>query len=417
MGGNFTQALAYVHSLERFGIQPGLERITKICAALGNPQRALRVVHVAGTNGKGSTCAMIASIAQTAGLRTGLFTSPYVIDFRERCQLNGKMIPKTDFAALTWEVKSACSAHGIAVTEFEFITALAFLYFARQNCDLVVLEVGLGGRFDATNVIETPELCVITKISLDHTQILGGTIDAIAREKSGIIKQGVPVVTSAEQPDSALEIIKSRADMCAAPLKTAKQPKILQSTLLGGDADFDGLRVHVPFLGDHMICNAAMAVLAGQMLGFSPQAIQSGIAAAKMPARQEVLRQNPLILLDGGHNEDGARALRNTFAAHIKTPCLMLCGMMADKNADAYLANLPSAVSRLIACTPNVPRAMPAADLAQRANRVFAHTHAIDSPADALAFALNLQQKSNEPLLICGSFYLAGELRKLLNGS
>ena len=215
---NCNEAIEYIHSLEKFGIKPGMERIRALCDKLGNPQKNLRVIHVAGTNGKGSTSTMISNILCKNGFNTGLFISPYVTDFRERIQYNGNMIEKAELAQCVEKVKAATdelSIEGIHPTEFEAITATAFLYFEEKKCDFVVLEVGLGGRLDSTNVIDTPCVSVITSISLDHTAILGDTIEAIASEKCGIIKCGAETVAYPFQNEKAMEIIKNTcAERC-----------------------------------------------------------------------------------------------------------------------------------------------------------------------------------------------------------
>ncbi|MBO7217568.1 MAG: bifunctional folylpolyglutamate synthase/dihydrofolate synthase, partial [Clostridia bacterium] len=207
---NYEEALSYIHSLEVFGSIPGLERIKLLTEKLGNPQKDLKFIHVAGTNGKGSTCTMLSNIYIKAGCKVGLYTSPYIVDFRERIQINGEYISKADLARLCKMVKET----EVYVTEFEFITALAFLYFKEQNCDIVILEVGLGGRFDATNIIDKPLCSVITRIDLDHTDYLGNTLSKIAMEKCGIIKDGCPVVVYPDEPDEALSVIKKYREDC-----------------------------------------------------------------------------------------------------------------------------------------------------------------------------------------------------------
>ena len=207
----YDEALSYIHSLERFGVRPGLDRMRELMRLLGNPQNTLKFLHIAGTNGKGSTSTIAACILKSAGYNVGLYTSPYVLDFRERIQLNGEMVSKQDLADITEKVRSAIEENNLLITEFEAVTAIAFLYYASKSCDYVVLEVGLGGRFDATNIISAPCVSVITLIGLDHTDVLGDTMEKIAFEKCGIIKEKSPVVSFPFQKPECLEIIKQTA--------------------------------------------------------------------------------------------------------------------------------------------------------------------------------------------------------------
>ena len=407
----YTQALQYIHSLERFGIRPGLGRVRLLCAALGNPQERLRCVHVAGTNGKGSTCVMLAGIAQAVGLKTGLYISPYVTDFRERMQIDGEMIPEEDLCRWTQILRNIAGGLPEPVTEFEFVTALAFAWFSEQRCDVVVLEVGLGGRWDSTNIINPPLCSVITKLSLDHTEILGDTLAKIAAEKCGIIKPGCLVITTCEQPEEALAVIRDSARANAASLTEpkAEECSVLSSSLAGSEAELAGLRVRVPLLGRHMCFNALTAVHAARRLGWPDAAIQAGIARAALPARMEVLSRDPLILLDGGHNPDGARALAAALGELCPgTKFCALCGMMADKDAAEYLRILRPHVGKLIAVRPDNPRALPAEALAALAREAgFVEVITADSVEEAL-------REVNYPLLVCGSLYWAGEIRPVL---
>jgi len=400
---DYIQALQYIHSLYRFGIKPGLERVSALCAALGNPQERLRCVHVAGTNGKGSACAMLAEIAMASGLKTGLYTSPYVIDFRERMQVNGVMIPQEGLARLTQTLKDIAEAMPEPVTEFEFITALAFAWFAEQCCDLVVLEVGMGGRWDATNVIEAPLCSMIMRIAMDHTGVLGDTLAKIAAEKCGIIKPGRPVVSTCGQDPEALEVIRTACAKHGSPLVIADRVEceILSSSLAGSDCVLAGLPVRVPLAGRHMCQNALAAVKAARVLGFRDEAIQAGIANVTMHGRMQVLSARPLVLFDGGHNPDCARAL----AAALEEYCpgqrfCVVCGMMADKDVPAYLRILRPHVGRFIACSPDTPRALPAKELAKIARA------AGMKKIKAAANSEEAQRLATYPLLICGSFYL-----------
>jgi len=400
----YAQAIEYIHSLERFGIRPGLGRVSALCGALGNPQDKLNYIHVAGTNGKGSTATMLSEICVAAGMKTGLYISPYVTEFRERMQINGAMILEDDLCRWTETLVNTSKP----ATEFEFVTALAFAWFAEQGCDIVVLEVGLGGRFDATNVIKAPLCSVITKISLDHTGILGDTLTRIAGEKCGIIKPGCPVVTTCEQPEEALAVIRATAAQqgCELTIPEASQCEIIASDITGSEAVLDGLRVRVPLSGRHMCRNALTAVHTARLLGLPDGAIQAGIANARMPARIEPLSREPLVLLDGGHNPDGAAALAAALAEYLPGQRLCaVCGMMADKDVTEYLRILRPHIHRIITCRPGNPRALSADALAELAREA---GYENVTPAASVGQALRMAEY---PLLICGSFYLAGEVR------
>ncbi len=416
---NCSEAIEYIHSLLVFGIQPGLERIEALCELLGNPQNSLNIVHVAGTNGKGSTSTMLAGIFSAAGYKTGLFTSPYVIDFRERIQVDGKMIPTDDLAAAVTEVKAAAdelAKKGLQPTEFEAITAAAFLYFKKIGCERVVLEVGLGGRFDSTNIIGTPLASVITSISLDHTAVLGDTVEQIAFEKCGIIKQGGVTVSYPEQVSGAAEVIRSisedRANTLIIPDSDAV--KIISEDITGTGIEYKDIKTKVPFIGRHMVLNAITAVETALALGISAECIASGISSAKMPARMEILSEKPLIIMDGGHNEGCASALRDALDRFFNgKKILAVIGMMADKDIDGYLYKVAPVLSGVIATMPDNPRAETAEALSQKIRKYCSANIAVEKPEDAIDTALGLMKKY-DALLISGSFYLAGDVRKYI---
>jgi len=421
---NYDESIAYIHSLEKFGINPGLERISALCDSLGNPQDSLQFIHVAGTNGKGSTSTMLSGIMQAAGYKTGLFTSPYVVDFCERIQIDGKMISHDELAEIVSETEPIImrlAANGVQPTEFEAVTAAALLYFARKSCKIVVLEVGLGGRFDATNIIKTPLVSVITSISMDHMAVLGDTIEKIAMEKCGIIKQNGITVSYPEQSVEALAVIietaKQRNNQLFIP--SVKDIRIIDEGLYGTKAAFDGLEVFVPFMGEHMVLNASVAVetarlLAQNGLAVSDENIADGIAAAKMPVRMEIVKKEPLIIMDGGHNEGCANALAACIEKHLKgRQITAVCGMMSDKDYDTYLKITAPLFKTFIAAKPAISRALNAETLSETAKKYCKNCMVIENPQEALQKALDLSGKG-DVIIICGSFYLAGELRKQL---
>lgn len=422
---NYTEALGWFHSLLRFGIKPGLERITALCAALGNPQNDMKFVHIAGTNGKGSTAAMTDAILRAAGYRTGLFTSPYVFNFRERIKIDGVMIAEEDLAMCAAEVRAAVEQlpESLAPTEFEAITAAAFLCFSREKCDVAVLETGLGGRLDSTNVISSPEVCALTSISLDHTDILGDTVALIAAEKCGIFKSGADVVVYPVQDESAWQVIDGSCAKLG--IKRTEAPNYiinapLEETALstrnapGTHARIGGIDIFVPFIGEHMVRNACVAVgiakcLARRGTDITECNISDGIASARMPARMQIISDAPLIMLDGGHNEGCALALREVLERYMHGKKIYaVCAMMADKAYTGYLRILAPLFTRIFTASPDNPRALPAEALAAAASE-FTAVEARGSPSEALE-AAKKSAKRGDAVVVCGSFYLMSEL-------
>ena len=414
---NYTKAIEYIHSLNKFGIKPGLERITALLNELGNPQKGLKVVHVAGTNGKGSTSTAISNILIADGKKTGLFISPYVIQFEERIQVNGQYIPKSQLAEFTElvakKVPKVEAALNDNVTEFEFITALAFLYFKKQNCDVVVLEVGLGGRLDSTNVITKPLASVITKIALDHTAVLGNTVEEIAAEKCGIIKKDCPVITSSLQNHIALDVITKTANLNHSALYVANvnDVKNLSVKPFGSSFSYEDLNISVSLAGGHQVENMLTAVKTAQVLGISGVAIKKGIAATVFPARLEVISKSPLVILDGAHNENGADVLADYLDVNNLKP-VMIIGMMADKNCDAVLSKLASRSVKVITVkVQGNPRSQTAEGLAFMAKNYCSDVEAAQNYDEALGVAGEYALKVSAPIVICGSLYLASDIR------
>lgn len=423
---NCNEAIEYIHSLEKFGIKPGLERIKALCDLLGNPQDKLKVIHVAGTNGKGSTSTMISNILIKNGFRTGLYISPYVTDFRERIQFNGNMIGHSELAECVEKVRNAVNIlleKGEQTTEFEALTATAFLYYAKKNCDYVVLEVGLGGRFDATNVIKAPFVSVIASISLDHTNILGDTVEKIAAEKCGIIKFGGETVVYPFQDDGALNVIR---ETCDARMNSLKIPDVTNLTIgkrsiEGTAVSYDGIDYLLPLAGEHMVYNSITAIEAIRSLSrfgvnIPDEIIASGIEASVMPARMELIKKKPVVILDGGHNEGCATALADYIRKHLSGKrIIMVSSMMADKDYLSYLRIVAPFADVFIATKADVPRALSSDELCKAASEFCRVTHSISDPLKAITAAVNITE-SDEALIICGSFYLAGEVREnLLN--
>lgn len=415
----YEEAIQYIHSLEKFGIKPGMERITALCRAFGNVQQGLRFIHVAGTNGKGSTSTMLANICRCAGYKTGLFISPYVLDFRERIQVNGEMISKQALSDIVSRIQPAAQAmreNGESPTEFELITAAALLYYAETNCDIVVLETGLGGRLDSTNIIPCPLVSVIASVSLDHMAVLGDTVSEIAEEKCGIIKDGGTTVTYPFQNPQALSVIRRIAERRHNTLivPDGRAIEIVDESIYGTRAVIDGLSVRVPMLGRHMVYNASMAVAAARSIGIPDAYIAKGIAGSRLPARMEILREQPLTIIDGGHNEDCANALRDAVTRFLPNRKIVgICGLMADKAYEKYLSIVAPLFDSLITVTPPNPRALSAQALCESAKPYCADCTSADSFAQACARAAQKAGKDGV-ILACGSFYMAADLEKYL---
>lgn len=398
-----------------------------LCDHLGNPEKELQCIHIAGTNGKGSLAAMTSSILTAAGYKTGLTISPYVVDFRERFQIDGEMIPPRTLANLTEKVLDAIDAiegeGGEKPVEFEAVTALAFLWFAREKCDLVVLETGLGGRCDATNVVPHKLVAAITKIGYDHMEVLGDTLDKIAAEKAGIIKEGTVVVNYPDQPAEAMGPILTAAAEAHTSIITPDKDDLtlLRGKRLENRIDYGGYRAALGLPGTHQANHAAMAVEIALALwrefgyDISDDAILQGLADARMPARIEVLRRHPLLLLDGCHNPDGAKMLAATLTrADFEENLVGVLGVLADKDYKDMLSDLGPCFAKVYTVTPNCPRALSAEEL-QKEARFHTDAEAADSVADAIRKAVDYADENNlAGVVVCGSLYLAAEARPLL---
>lgn len=410
--------LARLMQLHPKVIDLSLDRMHRILAALGNPQdRIPPVIHVAGTNGKGSTQAMIRAGLEAAGKRVHAYTSPHLAHFHERIRLAGALISEADLAATLEECEAANG--GAAITFFEITTAAAFLAFSRSPADYTLLEVGLGGRLDATNVVDHPVLSIITPVSIDHTQYLGDTLTQIAGEKAGIIKRGVPVIVGPQDPEGR-EVIEARAQALSAPARIARQD--WDSYAEHGRLvyfDQNGLMdLPLPNLpGPHQIQNAGAAIAALRELGFGEAEALAAVTRAEWPARMQRLRHGPLVdaagdcelWLDGGHNPAGAVAVAATLAAMPERPTFLVCGMLNTKDVAGYMRPLAARVQRLTAVAiPGEPNTLPAEDTAAAAASVGIAT---DSASDALAAVSRIAKAHpGARILICGSLYLAGQV-------
>lgn len=413
-------ALDWLQSLPRLSGEPGLDRMKALLAALGDPQKRGRYVHIAGTNGKGSVAAFTANILQKAGFKTGLTISPYVRDFRERFQIDGQMIPPETLERLAAKVRAAAETLAETPVQFEAVTALALCWFDEEHCDVAVLETGLGGRFDATNAVENTLVAAITRIDLDHTELLGDTVEKIAAEKAGIVKPGCIAVTYPVQEKEALQAIaaaciREKADLVA---PEAEDIHLRRGGLFENRMEYGGYEVNLALPGAHQACNAAMAIeialaLWRQGLDIPDEAILEGLEATRFPARIEVLRSQPLVLLDGSHNPAGAAALAATLGAQKlpQKPAAVL-GVLADKAAAEMLRALGDSFSTIYAVTPDCPRAMSADELARLASQELPEVPAY--PCADLGQALDTALGLPQGAVVCGSLYLAAQARPML---
>lgn len=409
----YDNALEYIHSFLKFGSKPGLERILALLDELGNPQKNLRIVHVAGTNGKGSVSTMLSNIFIADGKKTGLFTSPYIVDFCERIQVNGEMIPHEKLASLTEKIKpivEKLNSEGIEPTEFEIITAMAFDYYYQENCDIVVLEVGLGGLLDSTNVIEKPLASVITSISFDHTEILGSTLTEIAQQKCGIIKEdSITVAYPLQDLQVIKEIRKTASDknnrliVPDLSLMEIEECSFEKTVVKYKDNQFT-LRL----FGEHQIYNMLTAIETAFSLDVPIENIQKGVEMTTMPARVEFLSNN--VVLDGGHNESGTKMMSKVLSLFENNTVVV--SMMADKDVENSVKNLSTNAKLMIATECLNPRAMKADELALVCRKYCENVIAFENPFDAIDRAV--EENDGNLLAVCGSLYLASQVREHL---
>jgi dihydrofolate synthase/folylpolyglutamate synthase len=420
---NHPAEVQYLYSLgnEVKSIKLGLDRMRRMIAALDHPERACRIIHVAGTNGKGSTCAMIERGLRSRGLSTGLYTSPHFVDPTERIQVNGKPLTEQQFSNVFEEMHNVAEALikrgelDMHPTYFESLTLMAFLAYRQARVNTVVLETGLGGRLDATNVV-APVLCVITAIDYDHMQWLGSTIEQIAGEKAGIIKPGVPVVVAHQRPEARIPI--ERAALTAgAPLHDVEQWTMRVDSLdaHGGTyslrQDETEIEVHCPLAGEHQLHNSATAAVALHHLGLTPREIFDGIGQTHWPGRLERVHERPDVILDGAHNVGGASALAAYLRHFFQGRRLwMIFGVMADKQIEEIAEILFPLATHLILTTPHQARALSADEIA----RLPAAAHARIVPEVEEALEVINRVDPGDVVLITGSLYLVGEARPIL---
>ena len=412
-----SEALAYLDGAHWFGAEPSLRRIRTLLEQLGDPQKKLKFVHIAGTNGKGSCAAMLASVLRTAGYRTGLYTSPYLYRFTERMQVGGEEIGPDALCRCVEAVKAKADKMDEHPTEFELITAAAMLWFCEEKCDVVVLEAGLGGRFDATNVIEHPACTVVMNIGLDHTHILGSTPEAIAAEKAGIIKRGVPCVVY-EQSPSVLDVFRRRCDELSAPLIVPDFSAlgVEFDSLEGQVFSYRGETYALSLLGAHQRRNAAAVIecvsaLRSHGWSIEQDELEHGLYAAAWPGRFELCRDDPFFIVDGGHNPQCAEAIRDSLLQYFPDMRrVMLLGVLRDKDYPAMAAILDPAADEYVCTAPCSSRALPAEELAAAPRPFGKPVTVCENVSDAVYAAIG---RAGADGMVCaaGSIYLAGSVR------
>lgn len=408
---NYDEAVNYIHSFLKFGVKLGLDRMQALLDALGNPEKNMKYIHVAGTNGKGTTSTMLSNILIDAGYKTGLFTSPYVFDFCERIRINAENISHNDLADIIGRIKpivERLNSDGIEITEFELITAAGLLYFSEQGCDFAVMEVGLGGRFDATNVIPAPKAAVITSISYDHMAVLGDTIEKIAGEKCGIIKHGSRIVTTSCQNPEALEVIKTVCREKDVSLCVAKYSdvEILYEGINGTDIEYLGNTYHIPLVGRHQIENTIGVIEAAYVIDKVCEAnIQNGIRNTVIQGRMELVGDS--VLIDGGHNEECAEALAKVIKKFLRGRIITaVIGMMADKDCEKYLANILPMCDSVVFTKPSNPRSETPERLTEIAKKYIKNITIENEPK----MAYYKTQEQADFTLVCGSFYMLSDI-------
>ena len=417
---NFVESENYIHSLYRKA-QPGLTRIRQLLALLGNPEQKLKFIHIAGTNGKGSTASMSASILTKAGYKTGLFTSPFIYRFNERIQMDGMQIPDEDVVRLVALVKEKADTMDDYPTEFEFVTGMAMVWFWEQNCDLVVLEVGMGGLIDATNAIPAPEVAVITNIGLDHTDALGDTLEKIAANKAGIIKPGCSAVVyrGSETVEAVYEEI---CEKLSVPLKKADFAS-LRSVSHGLEGQVfdcgDRKALKLPLLGQHQMYNASVVLSVMDALRergwqITEDHIREGMESVSWPGRFDIVGHDPLFIIDGGHNPQCMDALVKNVQDYLADRHVVaLTGVLADKDYGEMFRPVMPYVAEFVCVTPDNPRKLAAAELAEHLQRAGAKATACDSFAQGVQLARELAGKDG--VVLCfGSLYTIGDIKKAL---
>ena len=414
----YKEALDYISFVERFGSRPGLSRIGELLERLGSPHKGMKFVHIAGTNGKGSCAAMTAGVLKAAGYKTGLFTSPYIFRFNERMQINGRQIEDDELAEIVEKVKPAAESMEDHPTEFELMTAAALLWYKQENCDIVVLEVGLGGRFDATNIIDAPEVAVIMNIGLDHVSVLGNSVEQIAFEKAGIIKPGCSVVLY-QQSEEVTAVIRRRCEEEDASLRIADFSEIKPEfdSLMGQSFRYMDEIYALPLLGSHQLKNAAVVletvdVLRARGWKLEQSDVEHGIYSVSWPGRFELVNDEPEFIVDGGHNPQCAQSVRDNLLHYFPgIHRVILIGVLRDKDFESLADILDEAADEYVCISPNNPRALPAAELADRLEKYGKRITVCTSIEDGVETAMDIAAGKNGMVCAVGSLYSVGDIR------
>ncbi|MCP6682043.1 bifunctional folylpolyglutamate synthase/dihydrofolate synthase [Bacillus nakamurai] len=429
MFNTYKEAISWIHGRLKFGVKPGLLRMERLMEKLGHPEKKIRAIHVAGTNGKGSTVSFIRSVLQEAGYTVGTFTSPYIITFNERISVNGTPISDEEWRQLVNEIKPFVDeldeTDAGTVTEFEIITACAFLYFAKQSgIDFVIFEAGLGGKYDSTNIVE-PLLTVITSIGHDHMAILGHTIEAIAGEKAGIIKEGIPIITGVNQPE-ALGVIEAEAEEKQAPYQSLYETCRLfnEAALPSGESfslETDVKRyenIQTSLIGIHQRQNAALAILAAEWLNrltyadISEDALRNGLKKASWPGRFEQLQERPVVYADGAHNEEGIEKLAETVKQRFAGDTIhVVFSALKDKPYQEMIKKLETVADSIHFSSFDFPRASSAKDLYDASSLT---NKSFDEDPDSVKAWIEQKDGADDIIIITGSLYFISEMRKRL---
>ncbi len=419
---NFDEAMSFINSFDRLGKPVSdLNRMTALLSLLGNPHKHLKFIHIAGTNGKGSVAQMCSEILIDAGYRVGLFTSPYIIDYTDRIKVGNNNIPEKSLCEIVEQVKKVTDSveYRESFSQFEITNAIAFLYYRKIHCDIVVLEVGIGGRLDSTNVITAPLVSIITSISYDHTAILGETLKDIAFHKAGIIKKGCPCVLSVNNPQEVVEVIQKEAlhKISMLMIPDNKKLRVIHSGIMGSDIFYDGKPYRIKMSGEHQIINAlsvieAMNILIKKGMCISYRNIFNGIKSAVVPARAEVLSTEPIIILDGAHNQAGMSSLGSILSKIDCTPKIAVIGMVRDKNARESIKQILPYISEFICVDGFAANAVPAGELADIIKSLGKNAFEVYDIDYAISEAKEIINDAGL-LVICGSLYLASTARKI----
>ncbi len=423
---NYTEALEYIHSTKKFSTKPGLRRIENLLHEFGDPHKKMRYIHVAGTNGKGSSTAMCTSVLEAAGYKTGSFISPFLERFNERMQINCEPISDERLVELVESTRAAVErmvARGLAhPTEFELVTAMAFKFWADEGCDFVALEVGMGGRLDATNVVDSPAAAIIGPIAFDHVHYLGESLTEIAYEKCGVIKPGSRVICYTEQPEEAAKVIRA---VCAQRGAEFIRPHISKVELLAESIEgsrfvYDGLELSIPLMGRHQIRNAigvveAMRALRTIGVEISDETIARGLADTKWVGRLEILRREPLTIIDAAHNPNAVEALSGAIDRFLSDrKIIAVMGILADKDYAYCIPEIARRADVFVACTPTSGRALDAEDCAAVAREHCKNVEVEPDICAAVDRALALASP-NDTALVCGSLYVIGVAKTHIN--